>query len=143
MTFFQTEASVNTEAKNSDLVQNGKGKGDPENLLPGTNGGLFPKIQCYRCNYFGHYADNYGVVLMQTTPFLPETATDIANNEDEDDTSTVGTADTVGFSFCQVNVTLAQVNHQHRYKNLKSTWVLLDTQLSCDIFENKQLLHNI
>ena len=143
MTFFQTEASVTTEAQNSKSVWNGKGKGDSEDLVPGTNGVLFPKIRCYCCNYFGHYADRCEVVLMQTTPFFPETATDIANNEDGDDTSTVGTADTVGFSFCKVNVTLAQVNHQDRYKNLKPTWVLLDTQSSCDIFVNKWLLHNI
>ena len=80
---------------------------------------------------------------MQTSSSPPETTGSVTNDDDESDASTVGTADTVGFSFCQINVSLAQVNHQDRYKNLKSTWILLDTQSSCDIFANKRLLHNI
>ena len=44
----------------------------------------------------------------------------------------------VGFSFTQYNLSLSQVKGQ-----LKSTWVLLDTQSSCDIFSNQHLFHDI
>jgi len=140
MTFFQTNVTDDQDQSSnthSDSIRHGKGIADKNDLVPGTNGVLFKNVRCYRCNYFGHYADRCSVVLMQ------KKISSDAQTSVDDDTSSNASRDSVGFSFYQMNVTLTQVNETDRYKGLKTTWVLLDTQSSCDIFANEKLLKNI
>ena len=132
MTFFQADVNNEQPSKHPVSIRTGRGKADTNDLVPGTNGVTFENIRCYRCNHFGHYADKCGVVLMQNQVS--------SNNVDDGDLS-ASSDDSVGFSFCQI--TLAQVNSKDRYKGLKPSWVLLDTQSSCDIFANRKLLKNI
>ena len=87
--------------------------------FPGVNGNIFKDILCYACNKTGHYANDRPDQVTQENK----------NNKNEN---------RVGFSFTQYNLSLSQVKGQ-----LKSTWVLLDTQSSCDIFSNQHLLHDI
>ena len=47
-------------------------------------------------------------------------------------------SDNKGFSFAQCELNFTQMNGQ-----LKPEWVLLDAQLSCDIFNNASPLHDI
>ena len=84
-------------------MRQGKGNTDPNDLVPGTNGGMFKNIRCFRCNHFGHYADRCGVVLMQTP--ISSNVSDVCNDLNEE-----ASEGSIGFSFCQVNLNFAQIN---------------------------------
>ena len=92
---------------------------EQKKTVPGVSGNVFKGILCYACNKMRHYANDCPDQVNQGNK----------NNKNEK---------TVGFSFTQYNLSLSQVKGQ-----LKSTWVLLDTQSSCDIFSNQHLLHDI
>ena len=62
------------------------------------------------------------------------------SSENSSDASSIGSTDTVGFCFMSMS---RYRTIEDSFGSLKSTWILLDTQSNCDIFRNKQLLHDI
>ena len=92
---------------------------EEKETVPGVSGNVFNDFLCYACNRMGHYANDC----------LDQVTQENKNNENEN---------RVRFSFTQYNLSLSQVKGQ-----LKSTWVLLDTNSSCGIFSNQNLLHDI
>ena len=94
---------------------------EPSNkIVPGISGKTSKNILCYACNTLGYYANN-----------CPGSNKDTKNEDKHTDEK--------GFSFMQYNLNLMQMNG----KQLNPKWVLLDTQSSCDIFNNTDLLHDI
>ena len=86
-----------------------------DEVIPGLSGKVFKDVLCYSCNKKGHYAND--------CPTTDQTTNSNTNK---------------GFCMTQFDFTLTQIKAK-----LKPTWILLDTQSSCDIFNNKDLLENI
>ena len=86
-----------------------------DEVIPGLSGKVFKDVLCYSCNKKGNYAND--------CPTMDQTTNSNTNK---------------GFCMAQFDFTLTQLKAK-----LKPTWILLDTQSSCDIFNNKDLLENI
>ena len=51
---------------------------------------------------------------------------------------------TINFGFCQVSEPIStDLEHLEKCGTIPSTWILLDSQSTCDIFVNPHILHNI
>ena len=126
----KTNSSKAYEMCDEDPHREGKGKSDPQDLVPGVDGKLYRGVKCFRCNYFGHYPDRCGISLFQeglSVQTQPEEQQDTSNSVDD------LSLPMDGMCFHQSNV----------YSTLEPTWVLLDSQSNCDIFNNASLLTNI
>ena len=93
----------------------------PNKIVPGVSGKTSKNIMCYACNMMGHYAND-----------CPDPGKATKQEEDKD-------TDKKGFSFMQCALNLTQMDG----KLLNPKWVLLNTQSSCDIFNNADLLQDI
>jgi len=120
----------------------GKGVGNKDDPVPGIDGVLFNDVRCFRCNYWGHYANKCGVAIPDSSahvsPSSHETDDDtvtesIPSAKNKSDASSTGSKDSVGFSFMQQPIS----------NGLDDLWILLDTQSSVDIFKSKRLLESI
>ena len=89
-------------------------------ITPGASGNKTKNILYYACNMLGHYAND--------CPNSINDAKNVSKNSGEN-----------GFSFVQHNLNLTQM----KGKKLDLKWVLLDTQSSCNIFNNADLLYDI
>ena len=91
---------------------------DNDAPMPGLDGRVYSVIQCYACNRMGHYTSHrpYGSNQNTANHYL-----------------TIGSPS--GFSF-------SQVTQQHS-NNIPKSWILLDNQLTVDVFCNASLLHDI
>ena len=74
---------------------------------------------------------------------------DVVSEQDDDDSSVSTTSVGVyNFSFLQRAVKLSfnqivTTSPEDRYADIEPTWILLDTQSNCDIFNNKRMLSSI
>ena len=89
------------------------------NITSGASGKVFENVKCFACESLGHYANNCPLQLRKF-------------KSDKDQKADKG------FSFAQLEYNLSQTEFV-----LNPKWVLLDTQSSCDIFYNSQLIHDI
>jgi len=119
-----------------------KAKGDINSIVPGTDGVLHERVQCYNCGQKGHYSHKCPVTLLQEAA---EPANRIIGRENDAhtdpdvDDAMSPTSDYMGFGFLQVSLFQSGA----RASGIHKDWVLLDTQSNCDIFMNPDLLQNI
>ena len=92
--------------------------------VPGVSGKTHKNITCYIYNNVGHYANDCPKQHTNSNVTTPSQRNENSNNQ--------------GFSFMPCSFSMVQVKHQ-----LNPSWVLLDTQSSCNIFNNRMLLENI
>ena len=93
-------------------------------LVPGVSGKVHKNITCYVCDNVGHYAND--CPSQHTSNNVTNPPQQIENGNKQ------------GFSFMQCSFNMIRAKHQ-----LNASWVLLDTQSSCDIFNNERLLEDI
>ena len=91
-----------------------------QNAIPGRDGKLFMKVQCYKCNCYGHYSSH---------------CPDAANKEDRESAQQHLTA---SFLFTQ-----CAKGMQQQQDHLPWLWVLLDNQSTVDVLSNKDLLKDV
>ena len=129
------------------LQNKAKVKGDAGRLVPGTDGVVHERIQCFHCGQKGHYSNKCPVTLLQDAE-EPASADIAQNNEnepqDDPDENFSPVTDYMGFGFMQISMFQAEdMRAQERFNGINENWVLLDTQSNCDIFRNPRLLENI
>jgi len=151
MSFFQADEPSNKPTKDNttkekdkkikhsfssaDPYRKGKGHSDPDDLVPGVDGLLYKNIRCFRCNHYGHYPNRCGVCLFQ-----------LDKEESSDDDTEESMSDALGslnFSFFQSGLSFMTDTNNNKFRGLKPTWILLDTQSTVDIFHNPGLLTDI
>jgi len=124
------------------LQTKGKAKGDPNSIVPGTDGVLHERVQCFNCGQKGHYSHKCPVTLLQEAA---EPANHIIGSDGDDEKHPdrenlmSPTNDYMGFGFVQVSLFQSGA----RVSGIHKDWLLLDTQSNCDIFMNPSLLKNI
>jgi hypothetical protein len=97
----------------------------PSKATMGTNGVTHEGITCYQCNHKGHYASECPSVVVAATQHLQITDT---------------TQHDYGFTFVQPTT---QHEAAPMTTTIPNTWILLDSQSTVCVFNNKHLLTNI
>jgi len=124
------------------LQAKGKDTKNSTSAVPGTDGVLHERIQCFNCGQKGHYSNKCPVTLLQEAA---EPANHVIANDSDDgkhpdlENLMSPTNDYMGFGFVQVSLFQSGA----RVSGIHKDWVLLDTQSNCDIFMNPSLLRNI
>ena len=95
--------------------------------IAGSNGVLHNGVTCFKCNHKGHYADSCPSTVLSGTQHLQ------MGLKDPNPPDFTGAHD-YEFSFTQP---LA------RHEPIPNTWILLDSQSTVCVFNNKHLLSNI
>ena len=105
-------------------IAEGKGANNTKQPVPGVSRKVHKNITYYVCDNVGHYANDCPAQHTNSNVTVPPQKIDNSNKQ--------------GFSFMQCSFSMIQAKHQ-----LNPSWVLLDTQSSCDIFNNRMLLEDI
>ena len=109
-------------------------------LIAGTDGNTYPRTTCFKCQKNGHLAtycpDNIAVV---------QNAVEVQNAvqllQDTIEIDQVSDGESIEFTMTQLcaEISLNQANATHINKN----WILLDSQSTASVFNNKSFLNNI
>ena len=101
-----------------------------EDVVPGTDGGYFPTTKCYNCQRLGHYSTS-----------CPRSDKNIDSEERGENVQLMQ----VHNSDKDARVMFAQLSEDSTnfIKTISKYWILLDSQSSISVFNNKDLLKNV
>ena len=109
--------------------------------MPGTDGVTHALIKCYECNIFGHYKDR----CPETTEHEAVQMLQVGNSPDEDDAhSEYEEAEPYVSEFTFLNCARPDILlHQADASLIPDSWILLDSQSTVSVFNNRKLLRDI
>ena len=120
-------------------------------LVAGNNGKIIAQIKCFRCNRYGHYADQCPIIEENEQHHNThedsnnsdgEVENEVVQHMQETELSSESDDDSIIVSFIHA-MNSSVTSEETKREEKPSTEILLDTGSTCSVFNNRKMLINV